>query len=214
MKATIIDKRNELDDLIENYKRIIKSHEYESNLANASFMIDLINMAPFKYLNEEIGILFFYVLSVTQEMTCYRYISFFEKLFKRKEEYQNRLKRSLLNAKEGVYSNPLLEVLLKMSKEAYIELKEKKRDYIFEKEQKKTDYIENTINKLPDIFTKEDIRKKHPLVSESTIDRTLKRLRDQDMIRAIGVGRNTKWMKLYESNDKYDFSSNQGKFNI
>ena len=66
----------------------------------------------------------------------------------------------------------------------------------------KSNNIENTINKLEDVFTKDEIRLLHPYISDSTINRTLKRMRDEELIRPLGKGRSAKWMKLYKTENK------------
>jgi predicted HTH transcriptional regulator len=75
-------------------------------------------------------------------------------------------------------------------------------EYAFEKELNKSDNIENSILKMEEIFTKEDIRKRHPNVSDATIDRTLKRLKDEDKIRPLGKGRSSKWQRIVSGHKK------------
>ena len=77
------------------------------------------------------------------------------------------------------------------------------KDYKFDSNLNKSDNIENTIYKLPNqIFTKDDIRLRHPYTSLSTINRTLQRLRDENIIRPTGVGRSAGWIRLVER-DKF-----------
>ena len=68
--------------------------------------------------------------------------------------------------------------------------------YEFDRSINKANNIENTILKLPEIFTKEEIRINHPFVSESTINRTLSKLRDEKVIKPLGKGRSAKWIKI------------------
>ena len=76
-------------------------------------------------------------------------------------------------------------------------------EYMFEKELNKSNNIENSILKLDEIFTKEDLRKRHPNVSDATIDRTLKRLKDEDKIRPLGKGRSSKWQRIISGHRKF-----------
>jgi len=85
---------------------------------------------------------------------------------------------------------------------AYDQINELIRNYEFDSQLNKSNNIENTINKLPDVFSKDDIRNVHPYISDSTINRTLKRLRDDEKIRPLGKGRSAKWIKLYKSTNK------------
>ena len=73
-------------------------------------------------------------------------------------------------------------------------------DYKVDQNISKGDNIEHTINRLPNVFTKEQIRMIHPYVSESTINRALQKLRDEDKIKPLGKGRSAKWRKNNNSN--------------
>jgi len=95
-------------------------------------------------------------------------------------------------------------MLLDINRNLYADLADLAREYHYENtlDISKTDYIENTIDKLEEVFTKEDIRLKHPLISDSTINRTLKRLQEENKVRPLGLGRNAKWIKLYKKPQK------------
>ncbi len=67
--------------------------------------------------------------------------------------------------------------------------------YTNEQENSKLHNVIETIEKLPNIFSKEDIRNKHPFVSDTTINRALKAMRDQHKIYPFTKGRNSKWKK-------------------
>ena len=62
--------------------------------------------------------------------------------------------------------------------------------------------------KLGETFTKDEIRNKSPYISESTINRTLKRLRDENKIRPNGVGRSATWIKLVHT-DRFEVNARQ-----
>ena len=59
--------------------------------------------------------------------------------------------------------------------------------------------------KLNDVFAKDEIRERHPLISDSTINRTLKRLQEEGKIRPLGKGRSAKWIKLVKTEKKLNF---------
>ncbi len=103
---------------------------------------------------------------------------------------------------------PLERYILKTYTDMYYDLRESARDYEYEEnlEISKSDYIENTITKLDEVFSKSQIKEKNPLISDSTINRTLKRLQEENKIRPLGKGRSAKWVKLYKE-EKKDFKS-------
>ena len=59
----------------------------------------------------------------------------------------------------------------------------------------KSDNVESTIYKLPEFFTKDDVRRANPNVSDATINRILNKLRDDGVIMPLGTGRSAKWRK-------------------
>ena len=73
--------------------------------------------------------------------------------------------------------------------------------YEFERDLAKGDHVEATILKGKEIFSKAEVRKLNPLVSDSTIERTLRRLRDEGIIRPLGTGRSARWQLVKENND-------------
>ena len=141
------------------------------------------------------------------------YVSFFPKLLLKKDEYLKLLHQSSFRWNEGLSEvMPLIKFMISVYDEMYQDLEVLVRDIHFESDLsiKKTDFVENIILKMPETFSKQDIRKKHPHVSDSTINRTLKRLQEEDKIRSLGKGRSAKWVKIMNQENK----SGQLKFRL
>jgi len=51
---------------------------------------------------------------------------------------------------------------------------------------------------MPQVFTRDMIKEQCPQLSDSTINRALKRLKDENKIRPNGTGRSATWVKLVE----------------
>ena len=85
--------------------------------------------------------------------------------------------------------------MIKLILEAYGRADKIIKEYKIDQNLSKGDNIEHTINKLQNIFTKDQIRLIHPYVSESTINRALQKLRDENKIKPLGKGRSAKWIK-------------------
>ncbi len=201
-----VSKREMLEAMIQSYQALKKSNEYEATYLHLNFMIDFMNMDVYKIPeNSVIAILVYYILGMQEGMMASRYVSFFSRLLINIKEYQQARDLTRLNWKEG-YSEimPLHRFFLSLYDHLYEELEETARDYDYEShlEISKSDYIENTIDKLNQVFSKEDIRMKHPLISDSTINRTLKRLQEENKVRPLGKGRSAKWIKLYQKETK------------
>lgn len=200
-----VSKREDLDNLFQDYKRLLLTKEYELTTLVVNFYIDFINIAPLKTDNEFIGLMMIYALLFKEGFNQFAYISFFERLYHEKEHF-NQLKLSAnYNWKEGYsHTEPLTSFIIKILLEGYQSLDKVIRDYEFDSKLNKSDNIENTIYRLPNIFTKDDIRLKHPYVSDSTINRTLQRLRDEGKINPLGVGRSAKWIRVEQSSDHFN----------
>ncbi len=207
LSSNIVSKREDLEKLINLYTEKLNEKEYESSFIIENFYIDFINISPFLDKNREIGLILLYILLLTNSFEVYEYISFMELLSVHKEEFENEIKNASFNWNEGFSQILSLHRLLtKISTIAYDQINELIRDYEFDSQLNKSNNIENTINKLDEIFSKDDIRVLHPYISDSTINRTLKRMRDDERIRPLGKGRSAKWMKLYTTeNIKINF---------
>jgi uncharacterized membrane protein required for colicin V production len=201
-----ISKRESLEQMIALYSSIRRANEYELSYVNLNFMVDFMNMDIYKIPDSDVvSILIYYIICMQDGINATQYVSFFGKLLLNLKEYNTAKDFSKMNWKDG-YSeiNPIHRLMLRIHYELYNELEEMARDYQYESslEISKSDYIENTIDKLNQIFSKEDIRLKHPLISDSTINRTLKRMQDENKIRPLGKGRSAKWTKLYQKESK------------
>jgi hypothetical protein len=198
--------REQIEELVIRWGKLRRSNEYEMLYLNLCMTVDLMNMEVFKIEeNEIVAILIYYILALQQGLVALRYVSFFHHLHLLTQEYAQGIQKSRLNWLSG-YADlmPLHRLLLRIFYELYNQLSITARDHEYEQnlEITKTDYIENTIDKLDEIFSKDDIRAKHPLISDSTINRTLKRLQEENKIRPLGKGRSAKWTKLYKKPGK------------
>ncbi len=198
--------REKLEELIADFKGLEKENIFEPLLLHINFMVDFINMQVYKFpYLEAVGILIFYILMIQKGVEVCLYEAFFAKVYTNKKEFFDAIAKTKFQWEEGLAEiMPLARYLLKIYTDMYYNLSENARDYEYEEnlEISKSDYIENTILKLDQVFSKSDIRDRHPMISDSTINRTLKRLQEEDKIRPLGKGRSAKWVKLFETEKK------------
>lgn len=195
-----MDKKQYLDQLTD----ILYSSDdnFESIILLSNYFIDLFNLKPFAEYNELCALLTLYLLILKSEINCFKYVSFFEFLYNNYEEFNEKLINASLNWQIGM-SQPtdFISFIVKLIKEAYDRTENIIKTYKEDQNISKGDNIENTIfNELPREFTKEDLRQYHPYVSESTINRALQKLRDENKIEPIGKGRSAKWRRTNLSN--------------
>ncbi len=196
-------KREALEQLIASFSEARKHSDFEIAFLAVNFYIDFINLRPFVKHNKALGLMLLYILLLDSNFKSLHLASFFELLYKQNTKLEKLTKDASHNWGEGLADvMGLHRFILQRLLESYQSLHELLRNYTFDQQTNKSDYIENTINKLDEVFTKEEIRALHPTISDSTINRTLKRLRDEKKIRPLGKGRSAKWMKLYQTQKK------------
>jgi Fic family protein len=190
-------KRIHLDEINDEVTRIMDKGLYDPIVLYLHYFIDFINYQPFTSNNELTSYLLIYLLLLKADVYAFRFVSFFELLYDNFEEFETELKKASFNWNEG-FSQTLefVRFMTKLILKAYHNTNEVIKIYEFDRSINKANNIENTILKLPEIFTKEEIRINHPFVSESTINRTLSKLRDEKVIKPLGKGRSAKWIKI------------------
>ena len=200
--------RDELDALTKEYNRISKLENVEIIYLNIAFYVDLLKLSPFKYNNDLVSIIVLYCLMIESKVEAIKYFSFFKALMNKKDELDSANLKALYHYEEGMsdFTN-VSRIILDILKESYDSLEKLYSNLNFDKQLKKSENVEVIIYSLPETFTKDDIRKKLPGVSDSTIDRSLKQLSMENKIAPFGRGRTAKWIRIDHSLDKKtDFS--------
>lgn len=197
LDSKTISKRTVLEHLVALYNKAYQNKTIEKGLLAASFYLDFMVLKPFNKYNEGIGLLMLYILLLNSDYKCFDVVSFFGILIRRENGFKEAKENALKNYEAG-YASPIVfhEFLGDITLEAYKTTTKTIQNYTFDHQYQKADVLEQSIKKLPEVFTKEELRHLHPNVSESTINRTLKRLKDEKKLMPLGTGRSAKWMKL------------------
>lgn len=201
--------REKLEVLLEEFEKLNKETSFEPLILHMNLLVDFINMEVYTGdYNVMIGVLVLYILMIQNGFIVANYESFFAKLHLYKDDFDSAIRKCKFQWEEGLSEiMPLQRLFIRIFTELYFDLSERARDFEYESklEISKSDYIENTIMKLGEIFAKDEIRERHPLISDSTINRTLKRLQEENKIRPLGKGRSAKWIKLVKPTKKFNF---------
>jgi len=188
-----VSKRKEIDNLNE-----VNVSDSEKIILALNYFIDIWVIKPLNSYNDSMAYLVLYLMLLKSDVRALDYVSLFEYIYLNKNEFDNSIKGAIYNWNEGlaqimVFVRSMMNIILQM----YEKTDKVMQAYAVEVNAPKGDNIENSIlNILPNIFTKDDIRAIHPFVSESTINRTLVKLRDEGIIKPIGKGRSAKWLKI------------------
>lgn len=203
------DRRDDLNLIFDDF--IIHSTSNKNEITNliCCFYIDFINTNPFNESNDLIGMILLYVLLQRHGFSSIKYISFLEILESRKEEFEEVVLEANFNWKKGFANiEPLNNFVINILLEIYNKMEDLIRDREYDSKLSKSNNIEITIMNGPETFTKEWLQQKHPNISKSTLDRTLTKLRDEGIIKPLGIGRSAKWHKTnVRADDSFSLDS-------
>lgn len=210
-----VSMRQELDEILNQYEDLLATEDYEIVSLVMNFYIDFINVKPFTEENELIALFVINNLLLREHFDINMYQSFFEELFNYKSEFEKLSIEASYNYKDGYpRTEELTRLIVNILINNYVKLEKMIRDYQFDNKLNKTNNIENTIYRLNQTFTKEDIRKFHPYVSESTINRTLKKLRDEGKISPLGTGRSASWIRVSDGPERFNINGQLDIFGV
>ena len=190
-------KREIIQEIGEMYENSLKTGSVERIILLINYFIDLTALKPFTERNELVPYLVLYGLLKRSNVNALSYVSLFEKIYFSKDEFDSELKNSCNNWEECYHQTlPFVRYFINLLKELFKHCDRIITNYEDDLNINKGDNIENTIMNLPNMFTKEEVRLNHPYVSESTINRALKKLHEEGIIRPLGKGRSAKWLKV------------------
>lgn len=193
-------KREEINEAIRIFKNGLYKSEIEATNLITAFYVDLIHMDCFTGYNDFLALLILYALLFGQRFNVFKYESFFELYYKNIDKFKVVTASAGLNWETGYSNITMLNteiidlMLLGYSKTDY-----RINDVKFDKAIKKIDNVESAVMKLPQTFTRKDIKDACPRLSDSTINRALENLKAENKIRSNGTGRSATWTKLVEN---------------
>lgn len=195
-KRNRIEKKTELDNLVLQFNHLISENENELITIFCSFTIDFINLRLFDNYNEFIGTILLMLLLKQYGFKIVDHISYFNMIFEEEEKYIEAVNKSSLNWGIGLpqyhfFTIFIIETLNKM----YYNFEKLCKNFQSDKQYSKEELVEQIVYNFNTLFTKEDIRKYNPYISDSTINRSLKSLRERRIIEPTGKGRSAKWRK-------------------
>jgi len=193
------------DTMLSDYHNAIKNNEFEKLHLSVLTYLQFCCLKPYTEYNELAEILIFYYMLLQNEVYSFKYLSFMEFYLK----YQDRLiferEKASINYPEGRFMMvEIMKTVFDLITDSYNELQKivketSKKDNSF-KGESLDNYILKEIH-CGTTFTKEELRIKYPNVSESTLNRSLLRLKEEGIIEIIGKGRSARWIKIIPDND-------------
>ena len=185
-----------VEELCDYLSREMKEENIEPLILIGTFILDFLSIHPFNDGNGRVARLLTLLLLYKYDYKVGRYISLEKVIAESKSSYYESLNKSSIGWHEGehnifVWLNYFLGTLLA----AYREF-EDRVGLVKNKKGNKSFRVEKAIKSTVGKFEKEDIRNACPDVSESTINRVFRKLKEEGIIELLGKGRNAKWKRL------------------
>lgn len=192
-----------INERFDEFNYYTDNKKSENILLSMILALDVINLEPYNGENPLACLLLIYYLLFQNHIDVFKYQSFFRRLQIRFAEFEQEIKNASMNYYDGyIQPSGLSKILFEIIIDAYKETEELTKKISYQNLGLKSDNVETTIYKLPEFFTKDDIRKENPTVSDATINRILNKMRDDGLIMPLGTGRSAKWRKNQENIDK------------
>ncbi len=195
--------RFEFNKVFDEYNEAYNLKKYEPIILGCILIMEMYNIKPYSEYNNLAIMLTYYYLLNRCGIKCFKYISFIELYLKNEENILSSIANGSVNYDQGlIYFTNFVKLTLDLIKQAYAKIDEIIINNRFLDRAFKSDYLEQTIiYEMPNIFSKEDIIKIYPEVSQSTIMRCLSKLHKMNYIMPLGTGRSAKWKKLIDPNN-------------
>lgn len=194
--------RLSFEKMLDDYHQNVVKNNFEKLHLSIVAYLETDLMKPFSEHNDLVSLLALYYMLIRSDLDVFYYISFFELYINQLNTWDNEKQLSYINfPTTHFHLTGIMDQLFILVKQAYKEFDDIIRTNSYDKRMFKSDGIEQTIYNLPSTFSKEDIRKYHPQVSDSTINRILFKLRDENIIIPLGKGRSARWVKVIQDDD-------------
>lgn len=191
-------KRDDFEKELNLYKRLLNSEKIETTQLITNLYIDILNINIFNTSNEFLCLLILYCLLFRERFNVFKYSSFFQLYYDKLEEFKTATAASAYNWEEGfATTDSLNRLIIRIMLEGYQSVENEVSGFAWDKKMKKIDNVEATILKLPEVFTREQVRQLMN-VSDSTLNRALDSLKKQNKIRPNGTGRSATWVRLVD----------------
>ena len=191
----------------DDYDEYLNNNLYEKTILTSIILSDIFNLSPLSKHNDAALLIAVYYLLRQIKINIVNFESFFESMLKHYDMFLKSFNEGLINYQNG-FLNPtkISENIIDSLNELFDQFAELVKDVKNKKNGNKQILIEQTILKLPSIFTKDDIRLYHPEASDTTIQRALNHLKNENIIMPLGTGRNARWRKNIENLNEIDIS--------
>ena len=182
-------------ELCQSFNHAISKGEYDPLLIISMFVLDFLCIHPFNDGNGRLSRLLTLLLLYQSGYIVGKYVSIEMLIEQTKESYYEALQNSSIGWHEvendyEYFTSYLLGIIQK----AYFEFGERVEHLKYRK-LTKAERVESIISNSLKPISKSEILELAPDISQITVERTLKKLQDENKIRKIGQGKSTKYIR-------------------
>lgn len=192
--------RSFFNHLLDEYELYYAGHKYESIILGCLCFMEIRLIHPFvdEEMNQMAGSLALMRMLLRIPNLSFSYQSFFEFYNKKEQAIENELNLVSINYPDQPLDiGRMVSIIFELIEDANLSWEKLLKQNDFSHQAFKSDHLEVIIRqKMPNIFTKEDIRGLYPSASSMTITRVLNKLKEEGLIKPLSTGRNAQWIKL------------------
>ena len=197
------------DNVIDKYLITLGEKSFEPIMLSLIVFLELRMIKPYRLLTDEnvdinkiASFLVLYSLFEKNNVHSYHITSFFLQMYENIERIDNQVAVATFNYYESYFKlNDFTILFLDLINESYTELISIVNEAEYLDDASKAYIIEKTIFKMDKMFTKEDVRKLNPYVSDTTIMRVFTKLKNENVIMPLSKGRNAVWILTIDEHD-------------
>lgn len=195
--VTAADTPAAMQELHERFNAARAAGTYNHLLLSAAYVLDFLVIHPFRDGNGRMARLLTLWLLYMGGLEVGRYISLEKLIDESKETYYEALGRATAGWHEGEHDvGPWVEYFLGVINAAYTEF-ESRTAIVKGRKGAKQDMVRRFVaSSISNEFRVADVRKACPGVSDATIEKVLRELRDANAIAPISSGRGARWRRL------------------
>ena len=197
------------DHVLDKYSNVLNSKSFEPIMLSLMVFLELRMIKPYRLISEDevdinkiASFLVLYYLFEVNGVHSYHISSFFMQMVENIEEIDKAIAVATFNYYESYFKlNDFTILFLDLIDESYTELINIVNEAEYLDDASKAYVIEKTIFKMDKMFTKEDVRKLNPYVSDTTIMRVFTKLKNEGVIMPLSKGRNAVWILTIDEHD-------------
>ncbi|NEG69938.1 Fic family protein [Bifidobacterium choloepi] len=176
-----------VEEICRNYRQAIALESVDPLLAISMFVFDFTCIHPFNDGNGRMSRLLTLLLMYQSGFTVGKYVSLEHLIEQSKDTYYEALAASTAGWPDANDYAPFVQYLLSVMLDAYKELEDRLGP------QTKAERIRRQLRQTVGTLSKRELREQLPDISETTIERELRRLLDEGEIEKVGKGRSTRY---------------------